>query len=33
MSESRSLFGDCHEMAHIWAKIQALDRIFKIRIV
>ena len=24
MFESRSLFGDCHEMAHIWAKIQVL---------
>ena len=22
------LFGDCHEMAHIWAKIQAFDQIF-----
>ena len=33
MSASRSLFGDCHEMAHIWAKIQALDQIFKIHTV
>ena len=33
MSEGRSLFGDCHEMAHIWAKIQAFDqtKVFKIR--
>ena len=30
MYESRSLFGDCHEMAHIWAKIQAFDQVFKI---
>ena len=33
MSESRSLFADCYEMAHIWAKIQAFDQIFKIRTV
>ena len=33
MSESRSLFGDCHEMAHTWAKIQAFDQVFKIRTV
>ena len=35
MSESRSLFGDCHEMAHIWAKIrvQAFDQVFKIHTV
>ena len=31
MSESRSLFGDCHEMVHIWAKMQAFDQVFKIR--
>ena len=30
MSESKSLFGDYHEMAHIWASIQAFDQIFKI---
>ena len=30
MSESKSLFGDCHEIAHIWAKIQAFDQVFKI---
>ena len=30
MSESRSVFGDYHEMAHIWAKIQAFDQVFKI---
>ena len=33
MSESKSLFGDCHEMTHIWAKIQAFDQVFKIRTV
>ena len=33
MFESRSLFGDCHEMAHIWAKIQAFDQVFKIHTV
>ena len=33
MSESRSLFRDCHEMAHIWAKIQAFDQVFMIRTV
>ena len=33
MSESRSLFGDCHEMVHNWAKIQAFDQVFKIRTV
>ena len=26
MSESKSFFGDYHEMAHIWARIQAFDR-------
>ena len=30
MSESKSLFGDYHKMAHIWARIQAFDRVFKI---
>ena len=33
MSESKSLFVDCHEMAHIWANIQAFDHVFKIRTV
>ena len=33
MSERRSLFGNCHEMAHIWVKIQAFDQVFKIRTV
>ena len=31
MSESRSLFGDCHKMAHIWAIIQAFDKVFKVK--
>ena len=30
MSESKSLLGDYHEMAHIWARIQAFDQVFKI---
>ena len=30
MSESKSLFGDHHEMAHIWARIQAFDQLFTI---
>ena len=30
MSESNSLFGDYHEMAGIWARIQALDQLFMI---
>ena len=30
MSESKSLFGDCHEMAHIWTKVEAFDQVFKI---
>ena len=30
MSESKSLFGDHQEMAHIWARIQAFDQVFKI---
>ena len=33
MSESKSLFGDCYETVHIWAKIQAFDQVFKIRTV
>ena len=30
MSESKSLFGDYHELADTWARIQALDQLFKI---
>ena len=30
MSESKSLFGDYHEMAEIWARIQAFDQLFMI---
>ena len=30
MSESKSLFGDYHEVAHIWARIQAFDQVLKI---
>ena len=30
MSESKSFFLDYHEMAHIWARIQAFDQVFKI---
>ena len=30
MSESKSLFGDCNEMADIWARIQAFDQLFMI---
>ena len=30
MSEGKSFFGDHHEMAHIWARIQAFDIVFKI---
>ena len=33
MSESRSLFGDCHKMVHIWAKVEAFDQVFKIHTV
>ena len=33
MSENKSLFGDYHEMAHIWAKIQVFDQVFKISTV
>ena len=31
MSESKSLFGDYHEMSHIWARVQAIDQAFNIR--
>ena len=30
MSESKSIFGDYHKMAHIWERIQAFDRVFNI---
>ena len=30
MSESKSLFGDHHEMAVIWAKIQTFGQLFMI---
>ena len=30
MSESKSLFGEDHEMADIWARIQAFDQLFMI---
>ena len=30
MFESKSLFGDYHEVADIWARIQAFDQVFKI---
>ena len=30
MSESKSLFGDHHEMVVIWARIQAFDQLFTI---
>ena len=30
MSESKSLFEDYHEMAVIWARIQAFDQLFMI---
>ena len=30
MSKSKSLVGDYHEIAHIWARIQAFDQVFKI---
>ena len=33
MSESKSLFGDYHEMADICARIQAFDQLFMIPIV
>ena len=33
MSESKSLFGDYHEMADTWARIQAFDHVFKIHTV
>ena len=28
MSESKSLFDDYHEMADIWARIQAFEQLF-----
>ena len=30
MPESNSLFGDFHEMADIWARIQVFDQFFMI---
>ena len=30
MFESKNLFGDYPEMAHIWARIQEFDQAFKI---
>ena len=33
MSESKSLFGDYHEMTDIWARIQAFDQLFMIHTV
>ena len=30
MSESKSFFGDYHEIAHIWVRTQAFDQVFKI---
>ena len=30
MSESKSLFGDYHEMEDIWARIQEYDQLFMI---
>ena len=30
MPESKSLFGDYHEMADIWARIQAFDQFFMV---
>ena len=33
MSESKSLFGYYHEMADIWARIEAFDQFFMIRTV
>ena len=33
MSESKSLFGDNHEMPDVWARIQAFDQLFMIRTV
>ena len=33
MFESKSLFGDYHEMGHIWARIKAIDQVTKIRTV
>ena len=28
-SESKSFLGDYHEMAHMWARMQAFDQVFK----
>ena len=33
MSESKSLFGDYHEMANIWTRIQAFDQFLMIHTV
>ena len=33
MSKSKSLFGDYHEMADIYARIQAFHQLFMIRTV
>ena len=33
MSENKSFFGDYHEIAHIRARMQAFDEVFKIRTV
>ena len=33
MSENQEFFGDCHEMAHIWARIPVFDQVFKISTV
>ena len=33
MSENKRFFGDNHKMAHIWARKQAFDQIFKIHTV
>ena len=33
MSKTKNLFGDYHEMANIWARIQAFDQLFMIRTV
>ena len=30
MFEIKSLYGDYHEMAHIWTRIQAFDQLFMI---
>ena len=33
MFESKSLFGDYREMGYVWARIQAIVQVFKIRTV